>query len=161
LVERDIILWGNTQGHELFHFWCGQQISGAQSDQSQWFQEGFTEYYANLALIRGHMISEDLFVKKMENMLGKYLYFRAVPQFANVWIRDSGTRKTTYRFGVYNGGWAVAFGLEMTIRKATGGRKTLDDFMRAMFDRFGSTHQKFSYEEMIATASEVAGTDLS
>ncbi len=160
LTREGTIMWANTQGHELFHLWCGQQIRGADEADSEWFQEGFTEYYANLTLTRAGLVGPGLFVKKMENMLGKYLYFRTAPQFAEVSLRDAGKRKTSWRFGVYNGGWAAAFGLDMTIRQRTNGRRTLDDFMRAMYVRFGLTHRTFRYEDLVRTASEAAGSDL-
>ena len=57
-------------------------------------------------------------------------------------------------------GWAAAFALDMTIRQKTDGRRTLDDFMREMYVRFGLTHQTFRYEDLVHTASDVAGSDL-
>jgi predicted metalloprotease with PDZ domain len=161
LGTENMIIWGGTLGHELFHFWCGQQIEGENYEESQWFQEGFTEYYANLALIREGILPERFFIWKAENILGKYLYFRNAPQFAKISVRDAGQRKTTYRFGVYDGGWAVAFALDLTIREKTAGKKSLDDFMRLMFRRFGLTKTKFKYVDLIAAASEIAGTDMS
>ena len=157
LTEDTKIMWGTTQGHEMFHLWCGSQIDGIDSDRSQWFIEGFTEYYADLALLREQIVPPELFVKKLENMIGKYVYFRTAPQFSKVSIEDSGTRKTTYRFGVYNGGWAVAFGMDMTIRTATHGKRSLDDFMRLVYDRFGLTGKKASYDDLVAAAVDVGG----
>jgi predicted metalloprotease with PDZ domain len=161
LGEENLILWGNTLGHELFHYWCGQQIQGEVYEESQWFQEGFTEYYSNLALVRERILPERLFVWKAENNLGKYLYFRSAPQFSKVSIRDAGKMKTTHRFGVYDGGWAVAFALDLAIRERTAGRRSLDDFMRRMYQKFGLTGIRFKYADVVATASEVAGADLS
>ena len=160
LTEDTKIMWGTTQGHEMFHLWCGSQIDGVDSDRSQWFIEGFTEYYADLALLREHIVPPELFIKKLENMIGKYVYFRTAPQFSKVSIEDSGTRKTSYRFGVYNGGWAVAFGMDMTIRAATHGKRSLDDFMRLVYDRFGLTGKKASYDDLVTAAVDVGGDTL-
>lgn len=161
ITRANAILWGNTQGHELMHFWTGSQIAGVDHDESAWLEEGFTEYYTNLALAREHLVPWPLFVKKMENNLGKYVYFRTQPQFDTVSIRHAGHRKTTNRFGVYNGGWAVAFGLDMTIRERTAGRRSLDDLMALLYDRYGLTRQPYTYDDVIRAASDVAGTDVS
>lgn len=161
IKEENLLIWGVTLGHELFHFWCGQQIRGENYEESQWFQEGFTEYYSNLAMMRENILPERFFIWKAENVLGKYLYFRNAPQFAKVSLKDSGQRKTTYRFGVYDGGWAVAFALDLTLREKTSGRKSLDDFMRLMYKKYGLTKIKFKYSDVVATASEIAGEDMS
>jgi predicted metalloprotease with PDZ domain len=161
VTEDNMIMWGNTLGHELFHYWNGRQISGAVNTESQWFQEGFTEYYANLALMRENIMPEKYFIWKLQSVLGKYLYFRGAPQFSEVSIKNSGLKKTSYRFGVYDGGWAVAFGLDLTLREKTAGRKSLDDFMRLMFQKFGLTGTRYTFSDIVTTASEVAGTDLS
>jgi predicted metalloprotease with PDZ domain len=161
LTEENLIMWGNTLGHELFHYWCGGQINGEVYSESQWFQEGFTEYYANLAMMRERIMPERFFIWKAENILGKYLYFRAAPQFAQISIKNAGEKKTTYRFGVYDGGWAIAFALDMAIREKTAGRKSLDDFMRRMYQKFGLTGIKYKYTDLIAAAGEVAESDMS
>jgi predicted metalloprotease with PDZ domain len=161
LSEENMIMWSNTLGHELFHHWCGGQINGEVYSESQWFQEGFTEYYANLALMREQIMPERFFIWKAENILGKYLYFRTAPQFAEVSIKKAGEKKTTYRFGVYDGGWAIAFALDLTIREKTAGRRNLDDFMRLMYRKFGLTGTKYKYADLVATASETAESDMS
>lgn len=161
LSDENLIIWGVTLGHELFHFWCGHQIRGANYEESQWFQEGFTEYYSNLAMVREGILPERFFIWKAENILGKYLYFRNAPQFAKISLKDSGQRKTTYRFGVYDGGWAAAFALDITIREKTFGRKSLDDFMRLMYRKYGLTDTPFKYADIVAAAGETVGEDMS
>ena len=160
-VTKDgLIIWGNFLAHELFHFWNGQQMRGVNRDDRQWFSEGFTEYYANLTLIREKLISEDLFLKKMEKHLALYLFFKSSPALQGVSLVKAGERKGFYRPGVYNGGWTVAFCLDLLIREKTSGRKTLDDFFRAMHEKFGVTGKPYRYEDIVRTASETANTDL-
>ncbi len=64
LTKDNLIRWGNTVAHEFFHSWNGAAIKGEDYASSQWFGEGFTEYYANLALVRQRLISDELFIKK-------------------------------------------------------------------------------------------------
>jgi predicted metalloprotease with PDZ domain len=161
LTKDNLIRWGNTVAHEFFHAWNGHAIKGEDYESSQWFSEGFTEYYANLALVRQRLIDDELFIKKMEHILGLYLYFNASPAFDGASLKQAGTKKTRYRLGVYDGGWAAAFCLDVIIRDETKGKKSLDDLMRLMYERFGLTSKKYLYVDLIAAASEIAGRDMS
>jgi len=160
LTKDNLIGWGNTVAHEFFHSWNGHAIKGDDYASSQWFSEGFTEYYANLALVRQRLIDDELFIKKMENNLGLYLYFNASPAFDGATLKGAGANKGRYRLGVYDGGWSAAFCLDVIIRDETKGKKNLDDMMRLMYERFGLTSKKFRYDDLIAVASEIAGRDM-
>ncbi|HEY5839450.1 MAG TPA: hypothetical protein VIT19_10485, partial [Pyrinomonadaceae bacterium] len=140
--------------------WNGHAIRGVDYATSQWFSEGFTEYFANLALVQERLISKDLFIRKIENHLGLYLYFKEAPAFDGVTLKEAGSRKGRYRLGVYNGGWAVAFCLDVLIRSETNNRKSLVNFMRLMHERFGLTGKPYRYEDLVALASETAGRNL-
>jgi predicted metalloprotease with PDZ domain len=160
ISKNNLIRWGNTLAHEFFHSWNGHQIQGADYASSQWFSEGFTEYFANLALVQQKLISEDLFVKKMENNLGLYFYFNVAPVFENVSLKEAGSNKGRNRLGVYNGGWTIAFCLDVLIRNKTQNRKSLEDFIRLMYQKYGLTAKKYRYEDLLTTASETIGYDL-
>jgi len=62
---------------------------------------------------------------------------------------------------VYDGGWTLALCLDGMIREQTHDTKSLDDFMRRMYDRFGVPDQPYRTEDIARVAGEVAGTDLS
>jgi predicted metalloprotease with PDZ domain len=47
------------------------------------------------------------------------------------------------------------------IREQTGDQKSLDDFMRRMYDRFGIPDRPYRTDDIAAVAGEVAGADLS
>jgi predicted metalloprotease with PDZ domain len=161
LTKSNVIGWGNTIAHELFHSWNGIRIAGRDYPSSQWLGEGFTEYFANLALIQEGLIPMTLFRSRVEKSLGLYTYFRSSPLFADVSLLDAGKNKGRNRLGVYEGGWAVAFALDMEIRRSTEGRRTLRDFMRLMLARFGAPNTPYTIDDVIAVASEVAGADSS
>ena len=74
-------------------------------------------------------------------------------------LLKAGENKGKYRFLVYNGGWAVAMALDVTIMEKTDGKKTLDDFMEAMFNKYSTT--PYTFTDLVKTANEVAGSDLS
>jgi predicted metalloprotease with PDZ domain len=161
LTGSNLIRWGNTVAHEFFHSWNGHAISPEDYAGAQWFSEGFTEYFANLALVQQKLISKDLFMRKMEHNLGLYSLFKESPAFDNASLKEAGAKKGRYRIGVYNGGWATAFCFDVLIRAETGGRRSLEDFMRTMHEKFGLTGRKYRYEDLVATAGEIVGHDVS
>src|SRR5262249_47975011 len=57
LSKRTALNWANNVAHELFHFWNGHLIAPKNPDDMQWFTEGFTEYFANKALLRSGAIT--------------------------------------------------------------------------------------------------------
>lgn len=154
------LLWANFLAHELFHYWNGQQIRGEPRSERQWLSEGFTEYYANLACVNGGVLSEEHFLKKVEQHLANYLYFMTAPPFSGVTLREAGSAKGTNRFGVYSGGWATAFVLDHELRSATEGERSLDDFMRVLFERHARPAEPYSFEELAAYLVDVGGLGL-
>jgi predicted metalloprotease with PDZ domain len=160
ITKNNLILWGNTLAHEFFHSWNGHAIRAEDYESTQWFSEGVTEYFANLALVQQGLISRDLFVKKMEKHFGLYLYFKTSPAFAGVTLKEAGARKGRNRLGVYNGGWAVAFCLDVLLREATQNRMNLADLMRLLYERFGLTGKKYLYDDLVIAATETAGRDM-
>jgi len=169
------ILWANFLAHELFHHWNGNMIvgkdQGSNTGTTEWFAEGATEYIANRTLVRTGVISPDLFLKKIENNIGMYLYWKWAVPFSGTSLQDAGAKtalsvpagtvaKTYNRPGVYSGGWVAAFCLDTMIQKQTAGQKSLDDLFRLMESRFGLTGKEYALEDLQRAASEVAATNL-
>jgi predicted metalloprotease with PDZ domain len=158
--ESTSLLWASFLAHELFHFWNGQRLRGTPRSERQWFSEGFTEYYANLALVNGGVVDEAGFVKKLEQHLANYLYFMSAPPFAGVTLRQAGSAKGTNRLGVYDGGWATAFVLDNRIRSATDGARSLDDYMGVLFEAHALTGEPYVFDDLVAHLVDVAGPEL-
>ena len=158
-ASENSILWATTLAHELFHFWNGHTLRGADGVASAWLSEGVTEYYANRTLLRTGSLPPSAFLAKAENMAGLYVYFRTQPMFDSVTVAQAGSRRTRYRFGVYNGGWAMGFALDREITRATSGRAGLDDVMRELFRRHGNG-TPYSIAEVFEIASNVASKPM-
>lgn len=159
----DILVWGNSLAHELFHYWNGSRISSLWEHypERQWFSEGFTEYYANLALLHAGIID----TRRYQEILGHYLsfhrFFATSDLFRDVTMREAGQKKGLYRPGVYDSGVAVAFCLDGLIRAGTNDTRSLDDMMRLMERRYGEPSRPIVFADIVAAASEMAGADLS
>lgn len=155
------VVWGNSLAHELMHFWNGQRIRGAGPRAAwRWVAEGFTEYYANLTLARRGHLSTELFLKKVERHLGNYLYFATAPALSRMSLVEAGANTSANRFGVYDGGWTVAFCLDGLIREQSGDRRSLDALMGELWRRFGAQGRGYTIEDLEAVAEEMAGSDL-
>ena len=141
--------------HEYFHTWNVKRIKPAvfaPYDLRQethtpllWVFEGFTSYYDDLMLVRSGMIDQAV-------------YFKAIAKTVNMLLRGAGRHKQSiaessfdawtkyYRqdenspnaiVSYYTKGSLVALSLDLTIRAETHGKKSLDDVMRTLWQRYG------------------------
>ncbi len=99
--------------HEAFHAWDPQKmgyLSMPEYKETKWFQEGFTEYYAQKLTWQGGELS----TAKLVASLNKDLL--AFPSSTNEYIR----------------GRVIALWLDAAIRRASGSKHSLDEVMRRM-----------------------------
>ena len=141
--------------HEYFHTWNVKRIKPAafapydlQNEgytSLLWLFEGFTSYYDDLMLVRAGLIDEadyyKLLAKTANGVLrgsGRNSQSVAESSF-DAWVKyyrqDENAPNAIVSY--YAKGSLVALGLDLTIRAATGGRKSLDDVMRALWVRYG------------------------
>ena len=160
VISDGAILWANFLAHELLHYWIGQRIRGEDYGTSQWVGEGFTEYLANLTLVREGIVDELTFRRKAEKHVGNYLYYQWSSAFEAP-IFEAGRRKGYNRFGVYDGGWVIAACLDARLRQRSDGARTFEDLLGALWAEFGRPGNPYRHDEFVATASAVAGEDLS
>lgn len=159
--RRDgIMLWGNNLAHELYHLWIGGRIRGTNSDDHEWFDEGFTDYYADLALVHSGLIADDLFWRKAEKVIGRYTYSKFSSLYPPHSLAEASSDKGRYRFAVYDGGWTAAFCLDTRILAASNGERSLDDVMGLLYRRFAEPSRAFSLAGLEAAAIEASEADL-
>ncbi len=130
--------------HEFFHLWNVKRIrpkelgpfdySGPVRSKALWMCEGVTSYYGDLTLPRAKIWSERQYFQHIahevevlqNNPRRKVDSVEAMSQ--QVW--DS--RPTDY----YNYGEVIGWVLDMKIRAATSGAKSLDDVMRHLYETY-------------------------
>lgn len=157
LADHNRPVWANFLAHELLHYWNGTRLRGRGPRSSwQWFSEGVTEYIANLTLLRTGVFDDSDFLEKVERHLGNYLYFKSSPAFPAMSLEEAGTRKGTYRFGVYDGGWTAAFCLDTQMRAATWGRVGVDDLLALLVARA----EPYDLETITRATTQLAGVDV-
>jgi predicted metalloprotease with PDZ domain len=141
--------WANLLGHELFHFWNGWLLRGAEYRSSQWFQEGFTEYAANLSTAATGVLSKDGLREKLAGHVANYRRLKTS-------LEDYGTTKGP---PLYSAGALVAFTWDVMIRDATDGERGLGDFLRALSRRLGGGERAWDREDLIAALGDTAEHD--
>lgn len=141
--------WGNLITHEVFHYWNGWRLRGADYASSQWFQEGITEYVANLALVSSGMIEDRGFYGKLATHVTNYRRL-STP------LDAPGTRKGP---PLYSGGALVAFIWDVTIRESTGGERGLGDVLRALLRETEEGARPYEWSDVQAALEAVAPAD--
>ncbi|HWN42908.1 MAG TPA: hypothetical protein VNW71_11840 [Thermoanaerobaculia bacterium] len=140
--------WGNTIAHEVFHYWNGSRLRGADYATSQWFQEGFTEYVANVSMAVG-MADPDGFRKKLSDHVANYRKLATT-------LEGGGTRKGP---PLYSAGALVAFSWDVMIRDATGGKRNLGDFLRELWRRTDRGQRPYEWSDIQAALEATAPLD--
>lgn len=164
--------------HEYFHLWNVKRIKPAAFSPYRldregytrllWAFEGITSYYDDLALVRAGVINLeswlDLLGRTTTRVLrgaGRLKQSIAESSF-DAWIKfyrpDENTPNAVVSY--YTKGALVALALDLTIRKATDDRRSLDDLMRALWLRHGKTGVGVPEDGVEKLAAEVAGVDL-
>jgi len=136
---------------------------------SLWISEGFTSYFGELAVERAGMsrpadILKSLTarIEQLQRSPGRLV--QTLEQSSlDVWTSESISGVNTNAntsVSYYMKGQIAGFLLDARIRRATGGARSLDDVMRLAYRRYGGS-RGFTADDFRATASEIAGVDLS
>ncbi len=138
--------------HEYFHAWCGKLVApeGLVRDDFHtpsetdmlWVYEGLTTYYTSILSVRGGMTTLAEYLEGWTQSAVLYerragRLWRSVEDTARAAgvLRDRGRFWYEIRQGQEYYGQGALFWLEADalIRRGTGGKKSLDDFCRALF----------------------------
>jgi predicted metalloprotease with PDZ domain len=164
--------------HEYFHLWNVKRIKPAafapydlereNYTRLLWAFEGTTSYYDDLALVRSGLLTLeswlDLVARTITRVVrgkGRLKQSLADSSF-DAWIKfyrpDENTSNAVVSY--YTKGAIAALALDLTIREATNDAKSLDDVMRALWERFGKTGVGVPENGVEQLAAEIAGVDL-
>lgn len=141
--------WANTIAHELFHYWNAARLQGADYASTQWFQEGFTEYVANLVLVTGRIVTPDAFLAR----LGSHI---ANARKLTTTLENIGTRKGP---PLYSAGALVAFCFDVMLRGASDGRQDIGSFFRNFWRLTAAGERKYTWPDIGAALAATAPGD--
>jgi len=177
-TRRGYVDWLSLVSHEFFHLWNVKRLRPAELGpfeygrenftRTLWVAEGLTTYYGDLLAARAGVLTPAEYLGELSTMIaslqttpGRLAQSVEEASF-DAWIRfyrpDENTPNTTISY--YDKGGVIGFLLDVEIRAASGGRRSLDDVMRAALSRFSGA-SGFTSAEFRALISEIAGADLS
>lgn len=152
--------------HEIFHAWNVKRIRPADlwpyeygrrmPTELLWISEGITDYYADLALVRGEIVSPEYFYRTTRDKID------AVAQVSPVALEDAslsawiGPRDGTSGI-YYDKGSLAGLMLDILIRDASDNRRSLDDVLAAMYEDAYRQGRGFTEEQWWAAVREAAG----
>ena len=159
-------LLASITAHEIFHAWNVKRLRPAEMvpyryDQPQpttllWVSEGITDYYADLALVRGGIIDSIVFLSVTE---GKREHTDQTVPVAledaslTTWIDPTDGTGDIY----YDKGSLAGLLLDILIRDGSDNRRSLDDVMRGLYQSTFKRGKGFTTAEWWAEVSRAAG----
>jgi predicted metalloprotease with PDZ domain len=176
-TRRPYTAWLHLASHEFFHVWNIKRLRPVElgpfdyenevHTKSLWIAEGVTDYYADLALHRAGLITREEYLDMLSDMIeelqttpGRQVQSAEMASF-DAWIKyyrpDENSINTSISY--YTKGSVVGLLLDARIRKATSGAKSLDDVMKAAYDKY-SGMKGYTADEFRAVAEQVAGVSL-
>lgn len=164
--------------HEYFHLWNVKRIKPQRFipyDLTKethtgllWVFEGITSYYDDLMLRRAGLISADSYLELIGKTITRHLRNRGNPLQSveassfDAWTKFYKAHRNSSNLTVsyYVKGSLVALLLDLTIRKETAGRCSLDDVMLECWKLFGETGTGMPERGMEAIVRSVSNLPL-
>ena len=176
-TRRSYAGWLGLASHEYFHAWNVKRLRPVElgpfdyenevHTKSLWIAEGVTEYYADITLHRAGLITRDELLDSLSDLIeelqttpGRLVQSAEMASY-DAWIKyyrpDENSINTAVSY--YTKGAIVGLLLDARVRKATNGAKSLDDVMKAAYEKY-SGMRGYTADEFRAVAEQVAGVSL-
>jgi predicted metalloprotease with PDZ domain len=169
--------WLSLVSHEFFHAWNGKRLRPVELgpfeyehenySPSLWVVEGLTSYYQHILLARAGYHTHEKYLGALSGSIagtektpGRFVQSLSESSF-DAWIKAYRKDENSINalFSYYSGGAVAGFLMDAKIQQETDGNSSLDDVLRAAFERY-SGKSGYTESEFIALASEIAGKDL-
>lgn len=166
------LLW--LAAHEYLHVWNVKRICPAafvpldygkpQRTRTLWFLEGVTDYYARIVMRQAGLIGEADFLGTMAATIAA---LEATPARRSVTANESSWRVWEARNSMGYGGLSyyvkgdvIGMCLDLAILRATAGKASLDDVMRDLLRRYGSSKRGYPEDALRAAVVRIGGQSL-
>ncbi len=164
--------------HEYFHTWNVKRIKPAAFvpyDLSRevhtrllWAFEGITSYYDDLNLVRTGLLTPESYLELLGQLVtrvwrGRGRFKQSVAESSfDAWTKfykqDENAPNAIVSY--YTKGALVALAVDLQLRRETNNRCSLDDVMRALWERYGKSGQGVPEDGVERLAEEVSGIPL-
>lgn len=156
-------LYTRIIAHELFHAWNPKIIYPKEFADfnyqdsiritSMWFIEGLTEYYAKLTLVRAGVLQPQHLYESLKSIALsdtrddlEYLSLRAA---------EMGVANPMYTKGAL-----IAYFMDVLCRDKTQNKKSLDDVILYMNDKYGRNGKPYSDRKLLKIFKQATGVDF-
>ncbi|MBC5773818.1 M61 family metallopeptidase [Pontibacter sp. KCTC 32443] len=166
----------NTVSHEFFHAWNVERIrpkslepfnfQEANMSEALWLAEGFTSYYGDLIMPRSGAFNTKAYLDNLAADLNYVLlspgrqYHSLVEMSQQAPFVDAArsvdpvNRHNTF-ISYYTYGSMLGLALDLTLRRDY--NKTLDDYMKALWRKYGQPEKPYTLKDLQETLAEVSG----
>jgi predicted metalloprotease with PDZ domain len=164
--------------HEFFHTWNVKRIRPEMLgpfDYTKevhttllWVMEGITSYYDTLLCCRAKLFSDDRYLKKtaeridrFEEKPGRRRQSLSESSF-DAWVKlyQPSENASNCQMSYYEKGELAGLCLDLDLRRRTGGRRSLDDVMRLLYEEWARRGLGFPEPEFRRACERVAGGSL-
>jgi predicted metalloprotease with PDZ domain len=177
-LPRDYQRFLALASHEYFHTWHVKRTKPAaftpyrldrrNHTRQLWVFEGITSYYQELMLLRSGVLGTTAFLQRMAELLtrvyrtpGRLKQSLSDASFDawDILYRPEANHPNS-SISYYTKGALVALALDLTLRRATAGRASLDTVMRELWRRYGARAVGVPEDGFEALAIEQGGETL-
>lgn len=160
--------------HELFHAWNIKRMLpakfspydywNASPTRLLWAMEGLTSYYGDLTLVRSGLWTVDRYlrhlgaeIQTLEGLPAREHLSLAQASFDG-WLSDPSQMHDHANawFSFYNKGEVVSALLDLTIRRASNGARSLDDVVHLLWQEYGTTGRGLEEDAIERTVARIA-----
>jgi len=164
--------------HEFFHAWNVKRIrpdalgpfdyENENYTKLLWVAEGGTAYYESVLVERAGLISDKEYLdgkanafQALQNRPGRFETSLEEASF-DAWIKyyRADENAINNQISYYDKGEIVNFLLDLEIRRASGGAKSLDDVMRYLYTDFFKKNKNYTPEDYQKISETMAGKSL-
>lgn len=161
--------------HELFHAWNIKRMMPAKfapydywnetPTRLLWAMEGLTSYYGDLTLLRAGLWTVERYLRHLATEIQIFeslparLHLSLAQASFDGWLSDPAQMHDHGNawFSFYNKGEIVSALLDLTIRRASNGERSLDDVIRLLWQEHGSGNglEEDAVERAVARVADV------
>ena len=163
----------SVTAHELFHAWNVKRIRPAalwpydystpQLTRLHWVTEGVTSYYDTLVLARAGLVPADAYygmvadnIQGLQSSPGRKMTSASLASLTS-WFSGYGGGNPNQSISFYTKGALLGLLLDLRIRDATDGERSLDDVMRRLWEEYYLENQGYPEDGFQAAVEAVAG----
>ena len=176
--DRDYRGFLSLVAHEFFHLWNVKRIrpdalgpfNYTQENYTKvlWVAEGITDYYADVALRRANLVTEQEFLsatarafQNLQNTPGRFEQTVEESSYDS-WIKfyRQDENSVNSQVSYYDKGAILGLLIDLEIRKRSNGSKSLDDVMRYLLTEYYKKDRNYGPQDFQKICEMMAGSSL-